>query len=81
MQFCDEILPPPNRHLFLNLNYEEQELPALKQIGPTTNLPQGEHQAQGATAFPEGISMPRESSLPRGRSILRGEQHAQGEQQ
>jgi hypothetical protein len=52
----------------------------LKQIGPTTDLPQGEHQAQGAAAFPAGISMPRESSLPRGRSILRGEQHAQEEQ-
>ncbi len=54
---------------------------ALKQIGLTTDLPQGEHQAQGAAAFPEGNSMPRESSLPRGKSILRGEQHAQVEQQ
>jgi hypothetical protein len=47
----------------------------LKQIGLTTDLAQGEHQAQGAAAFPEG------NSMTRGRSILRGEEHAQGEQQ
>jgi hypothetical protein len=34
----------------------------LRQIDPATDLPQGEHQAQGAAAFPAGISMPRESS-------------------
>jgi hypothetical protein len=66
MQFCDEILPPPNRHLFWNLNDDEQELPALKQIGPTTDLPQGEHQAQGAAASQKGSACPGRAACPGG---------------
>ncbi len=57
MQICDEILPSQTVTFFWTLNDDEQELPALKQMGPTTALPQGEHQAQGAAAFPEGISI------------------------
>jgi hypothetical protein len=52
----------------------------LKQIGPTTDLPQVEQQAQGAAAFPEGYNIPKESSLLMGSSKLRGEQDGQGEQ-
>ena len=37
----------------------KQDQPALKQIGLNGNLPQGEQQAQGAAACPEGNSMPQ----------------------
>jgi hypothetical protein len=54
MLFCDEILPPKTVTFLKSLNDDEQDKPALKQIGLTGDLPQVEQQAQGAAAFPDG---------------------------
>ena len=64
MLFCDEIISPQTVTFFKS--YNEQELPASGQIGPTGDLPQEKQQVQGAASCPGGSSMPR------------GQQHAQG---
>ncbi len=74
MQFCDEILPPPNRHLFLNLKWWWAGATCFETDWPHYRPSTGGASSPGGSSFPEG------SIMPRGRSMVRGEQHAQGEQ-
>jgi hypothetical protein len=80
--FVTKLYPLKSSPFLKSENDGKQDQPALKQIGLNGDLPQGEQQAQGEAACPEGNSVPLGgaawpggaaklggSSIPRGSDI------------